>query len=144
MPKPLYYIAMIAIVVAISVVLLFVFTLTYPFKIIEIYNQPYAVLNSPLYPGEELALSVSFCKFKDTHGVANHILVGDRSIYLPATQADIAKGCYEFKSLNTIIPTETPSGEYRLYNIVDYEVYPWRKIRYTSVSEPFIVLELPE
>lgn len=152
--------SLLAIMVLTFGVILAYFTF-YPYKTIEIFNQPVPVLNDiPVRAGEVVFYKTQFCKYTNVFATISRHLTGSNGLTitqgsqrsdLPATLVgdDPAYPCSKTNPLTRIsgsfiVPENIPAGIYHLKVIAEYQVNPLRKLPYIFETQEFKIEKQPK
>lgn len=110
--------------------------LLYPFRTIEVKNDPYPILNSPVEAGQIVVYEVDSCRYTDLTNDVTRTLVGEVTIQLNRESQNLQEGCSKFKVASTIIPSFAPAGTYHIEISNSFRVNALRTIekRYRTVN----------
>ena len=123
------------------------YLMLYPFKTIEVYNQPVPVLTPQAGVGEVVQYDLSYCKFVNKTARITRQLIGKVenpdgydviSVDDKAVTSNAPPGCAQIKS-SIVVPAKTPPGRYYLQVTSAYEVNPQRTIEVTWRTQEFEV-----
>ena len=113
----------------------------WPFKTLEVYQNPMPVLNSPVRRGGPVKMRVDYCKFTTAPFDISWQLVNDRVFFLEVKPTDLPTGCRNVVVSPVIIPKDVPLGEYIIRNKVTYYLNPRRRVTLEFKTEPFVVVK---
>lgn len=116
----------------------------YPFKTVDVYNNPFPVVNKPVMAGGVLAYEVNYCRFTDAVAHSSRTLIGPTIITISETDTSTDAGCRKTTITNTIIPSYAPPGIYYLKIDSCYLVNPLRNICHHFKTEEFEVTKMVE
>lgn len=132
-------------------VLLYVAVLMFwPFKTVDILNNPFPVLNSPIKAGDIIKWEVHSCRHTGATAevvrtlIADDVTPGTSSLVripLNNDSSRLEKGCTKHITANTVIPVSTPPGDYHIEINISYQVNPFKKVERQYETQSFQVLE---
>ena len=125
---------------AFILVCLVFYWLVYPYKVIEIKDPIFPVMNKVVKQGTILIFTSNNCKYMNIIAKTSRIFVDDLMHYVPQTTSNVRKGCGKI-NISVIVPETLPSGKYHLQNIYEYKVNPIRTITIIKDTEEFLVVE---
>lgn len=114
----------------------------YPFKVIDIQNQPYPVLTPQVKQGDNMIFYAEYCKYMNIPSETTTSFV-DTLIFNEAGRKSSGSdiGCYK-REILVEIPEKLPAGIYRYRIVTDHKVHPvLRIIRVIAETEEFEVTE---
>ena len=116
--------------------------LYWPYKVVEVKNSPYPILNAnkQVEVGTLLKHQVEYCKYVDLQSTTTRQFVNNLIFTMPDTVQNNELGCHTIVA-NTLVPMELPPGKYYLRIIKNYKVNPIRTITETFRTEEFEVVE---
>lgn len=128
--------------VAIYIILMILlYMIAWPFKVITFTNLPFPVLNKPVMAGQIVVYRIDACKYREVPTHINRVLVGKVNIALNSQDSQqVGKGCGSTTVANTVIPIATPEGKYKVQITVEYKVNSLRTIIVHSETEVFDIL----
>ena len=124
----------------------FIWLLTYPYKVVEVYNLPFPILNEnkTVALGEPIVFEMHYQKFMDVEGVSiKHIICDNGRVitYAPVNTA-LPKGEGRIVSRNTTLPEDIQPNQYcTLHLNVAFQVNFLRDIHQENQTEPFYVIK---
>jgi len=122
----------------------------YPWKGIEIYNQPYEVLTPEVVQGEYVKYHIEYCRFTNVDSLVLHQLIDDEgttfriidSVQIASVNTEgirLTEGCGELNKA-VLIPHFIEPGTYQLEESVSYKINPFHTTSYKFITEPFEVI----
>jgi len=119
----------------------------YPWKGIEIYNQPYVLDDDNIVAGEWISYYIDYCRFTDVDSHVIHELEdqqgntrrvsGDAKV--SATDGiRLSEGCGQLTK-SVYIPPHIPPDTYRLVESVSYDINPFHTSSYQFKTDWFVV-----
>lgn len=140
----LYYASLIAVIAVLSVIMLIFIFWLYPYKTLEVYNQPFPLVSTELKTGDRIEYISKFCKFTNKSAILRGIIVGEgyRLELENAPQGGtghVPKGCQTLTVSTFVVPNGVPQGKYHLEIVVEYKLNPVRNIEKVFETENFII-----
>lgn len=144
MKKIFYITAWTGILLAVGLVMLCTYWLTWPYKIAE-QKSPAKILTPVVKNGEEVFYDLEFCKYRDITPIGTRRQIVDGLIYqLPvASPRVLPMGCKkQVASTPIILPecAECFNKEVYLELTAIYQVNPLRKVEVTFTTEKFTII----
>lgn len=119
--------------------LLIIFWLVYPYKVIE-FKQPIKILTPQVKRGEHLSYEVDYCKYSNHQPLITRTFIDGVIYQVPDGISKLNdKGC----GVNTIqmyIPKALPTGKFYVEINYHYELNPVRKLDITVKTEQFEII----
>lgn len=114
-----------------------VYCLTYPYKIVDIYSA--TTIGENLIVGQPLTYKVKYCKYMDISPTVYRELVDGVIYSLNATSARTPMGCNEVIMYAGYVP-DVASGKYVLKMKNVYQVNPFREIIVEFQTNKFTII----
>ena len=137
----LYTVSIITCVIAIALIALVTYWLTWPYKLQEHKTDKLQVLKKTVRPGDILPVSFDFTRLVDGSITVVRKLKNDTTTPLePVIITDRRKGAYKFFSELTFVPIHTQPGEYSIEFSFICDVNPIRTVVERIETEKFMVV----
>jgi hypothetical protein len=142
MRKILNLVSYLTLLMALVVVLIVTYWMTYPYKPVEFKNLPHKIDTKQIKAGEYLTMNVDYCKYSTVVPVINTAFIDGIIYYVPqeGTINTVKPGCGENKVF-IYIPKALPPGNYSVHRTWKYKVNPLRTITIYTQSETFEVVK---
>jgi len=140
MKKHAYYISFFLLGMMAIVTAYFFYWTLYPFKVVEINNNPVPVAEKVVRQGGPITYTVNFCRFTDVPAVSTRVYVDGIEFYTPAIISQFPVGCY-LKSFTATVPDSLPPGEYHLEIRNAYQINKLREVPITFETQKFTVIK---
>lgn len=139
--KALITISWITILSAIGLLLTVAFWLLYPYKPAEYKNLPQKVDKEVYKIGEQIKLSIDFCRYMSIVPTINRSFVDGIVYNLHGTVSPTSDlGCH-LKVVSISVPQTIQPGKYHISTNFRYKVNPLREIEIITISEDFTVIK---
>jgi len=116
------------------------YLLFYPVTVTAVDNKDNVqVLNKILYPGDDVIVNFSYCKYEDISPKFTRMFVDTIYYETIVIGAIFPKGCATTEYHVVKIPDSLPAGTYYLLTNAEYKINPIRTIRTTWRTEQFEV-----
>lgn len=140
MNKIIQFISITAIISAISMIIMVVYWLTYPYKVADFKNNPFPIMNENriVVRGERLRYFIDYCKYTNIMPELTKFIIDGVVYEMPKTVGIAYKGCNNVVS-DVYIPRSIPSGTYHLKTVARYKMNPLRTIEIINETERFTI-----
>jgi hypothetical protein len=140
MSKIQYFLSWSIIVIAILMIAVTSFWLSYPYKPITFLTEPHQVKTQVVKAGDHIAFDFDYCKTMDI-GAEVTISFIDGFIYnTTPVPSNIQTGCHN-ETMQVYVPKAIPAGEYAVGLVYKYKVNPIRTIFVNTKTEKFVVVK---
>lgn len=117
-----------------------IFSLFFPFNVVDIKNNPVPTDKEFYYPGDRLIYNLDSCVYIPGPVIITKSFVDDIVYILPEKHVNQYKGCRNEQISSTIIPENLPPGKYYLLFRAEHEINPFRQITVEWKTEEFTIL----
>jgi len=139
--KVIYLSSMIIILTAIAIAIVILFWLFYPYKVLEIKQNPVMVKTKAVKAGQILVYNFDYCKYNNLEARVTRIISDGLEYNSPVTTSNREVGCHNADS-DFSVPTGLPAGGNYVLNITyTYKVNPLREIEVKAVTEKFTIIK---
>ncbi len=116
------------------------YLLFYPFKTIDVLNDPMPVLTPVVKSGESVTYMVDYCRFVGGPGRIYRTITGPSNVPIPPVDSVTKVGCRKTK-VSVIVPKGIPVGKYTIHIVHEFQVNPLRKVTGVQDTQEFTVIE---
>lgn len=116
------------------------FWLNYPYKPIDVKNDPVTLNDTVVESGGTLYYYIDYCKYTDRSATVVKTFIDGVSYSVPTVQVASSPGCAGL-FVPVSVPYSLPAGEYVLRITLIYKVNPIRDVEITVYTEPFEVIQ---
>ena len=120
--------------------LILIFWMLYPYRIIEFKNEPFPIEAKTVEQGGLLNYTVSYCKFEAIGATVTKIFTDGILYTMPAIETNRPVGC-DSNLVYVKVPPELPKGKYTLTSIYRFKPNPVRTVDYVVHTEDFYIIE---
>lgn len=140
MKKVMFYFSGLSIISAFISLCVVIFWLVYPYKVLEIKDPVFPVVNKTVKQNGELKFVSNYCKYLDITCKTSRFFLNEIIYYIPQTTSHIKIGCQKI-TISVHVPDTLPPSIYYLQNIYEYQVNPIRTITVIKNTEKFRVIK---
>lgn len=129
-----------AMILIVSTFTLFMFWWLFPYKTVDILEQPYIVSEKIIEQGGSLEYLINACNYTDKRPKVTKQFIDGIIYSVPEGVVVLPLGCNKTKVI-VRVPKNLPPGQYYLKVFVTYEVNPIRNISTDYKTEYFTVIK---
>lgn len=132
------FISWVTLILAVGIIGVVIYWLNYPYKTLELLNQPFEVLTPTVKPGDMMVYHVDYCKYTELPAFVNRSFVDGIKFTELLTLSSNPSGCHELFA--TLLVPNIPPSTYYIKTVYQYKVNPIRTITIEATSSAFQVI----
>jgi hypothetical protein len=139
MKKTIQWLILALVLIEIIVV---IFWLVYPYKLIDFKNSPFPVLNENLTvkSGDRMSYLIDYCKYTDEMPRVIKYFVDGVVLEINTVDGVLEKGCHK-TVLDVYIPRAIAASSYSVKIVATFKPNPIREIKYVTKTLNFTVVK---
>jgi hypothetical protein len=134
-------IAYFSVAILFSTILLILYWQLYPYKVLSFNPGNGTILNPVVKSGGYLQVVKNRCKYMSVVASVDRKFIDGLEYQVPPIISDIPLGCKNNVELTYVPKALPPGNNYKLQDIVKYQVNPIRSIEYKVVTQKFTIIK---